>query len=220
MKLAWMDMSHDFIYQGAALATEYALSELTDIDMKYSRVLGEGNGKPGLKVFQQPRLEANDDGRGHLRLIFFGINAIGGEYNRKTGKNKWGMTELQMAGVSWLGTALLTSTYGKFAGANADFSKTFLTQFANFNRDYFTWGGTSPSLYPQGAGGWSEVRYLEKMAEWGGYANLAANADYAMKVSGYKSWGKFVKDGRAGDLFPSLRILWFATPLPPCIIPR
>ena len=108
-----------------------------------------------------------------------------------------------MAGVNWLGTALLTSAYGKFGGANADFSKTFLTQFANFNQNYLTWGGTSP-FYTNGAGGWTEVRYLEKMAEWGGYANLAANADYAMKVSGYKSWSKFVKDGRTGDLFPSI----------------
>ena len=71
MKLAWMDMSHDFIYQGAALATEYALSELTDIDMKYSRVLGEGVGSLASKSFSNQGWKQMMIGGGYLRPVFF-----------------------------------------------------------------------------------------------------------------------------------------------------
>ena len=210
MKLAWMDMSHDFIYQGTALATEYALSELTDIDMKYSRVLGEGMGSLASKSFSNQGWKEMMMGGAISGLSSFGLNALGGEYNKKSGKNKWGMTELQMAGVSWLATAGLFSGVGSVL-AKTDKWQNFLggdntglwSRVLEFQTSYLTWNGTSP-FYTHGAGGWTEVRYLEKMAEWGGYANLAANADYAMKVSGYKSWSKFIKDGRAGDLFPSI----------------
>ncbi|MDO8748233.1 MAG: cysteine peptidase family C39 domain-containing protein, partial [Candidatus Omnitrophota bacterium] len=203
MRAAWLDMRQEFVYQGASLATEYILSDVMGIDMKYSRALGEGAGSMLSSKLGNQSLTGTLIKGAISGVSSFGLNAIGGEYDKKTGKNKLGFTELQMAGANWLGTALLTSAYGKFGRAKADFGYTFFKQFSEFSTNFLTFNRTSP-FYTKGSGGWSEARYLQKMAEWGGYANLAANADYAMKVSGYTSWKKFVKDGRAANLFPSI----------------
>lgn len=146
-----MDMSHDFIYQGTALATEYALSELTDIDMKYSRVLGEGMGSLASKSFSNQGWKEMMMGGAISGLSSFGLNALGGEYNKKSGKNKWGMTELQMAGVSWLATAGLFSGVGSVL-AKTDKWQNFLggdntglwSRVLEFQTSYLTWSGTSP----------------------------------------------------------------------------
>ena len=201
MSLAWLDMRGGFISQGASLGAEYILSDVIGIDMKYSRMLGGSIGtlasyKFGNQTLGQTLIKGAISGG-----ISFGLNALGGDVDKKTGKNRFGLTDLQMAGVTWLGSSLALSGYDKLKGGQ--FWSTFAKSTNNLFTDYMGFGGDGP-FASGGAGGWREVRYIQKMAEWGGYANLAANADYAMKVSGYKSWGKFVKDGKAANLFPSI----------------
>ncbi|MGE5197099.1 MAG: cysteine peptidase family C39 domain-containing protein, partial [Deltaproteobacteria bacterium] len=45
-----------------------------------------------------------------------GLSALGGEFDRQTGVNKWGLTPLQMSGVQFMGTALVASGVSALVG--------------------------------------------------------------------------------------------------------
>ena len=208
LKFAWYDMRFDLISQGISLGVQYAAGKKY---AKYSSLLGEGLGS-----IAAGRLTSGSGfsfkqaiGRGALTgLSSVALGYIGGEFDQKTGKNKLGFTEVQWAGISWLGTAAIHAGIGGAIAAaqGGQGLKTAGVAFGyvtnNFAQNLGSWGGTHP-FATKGAGGWGEVMFIEKVADFGGFSNFKANADWAMKTAGYSSWKKFVKDGKHTNLFPS-----------------
>ncbi|MDD5618507.1 MAG: cysteine peptidase family C39 domain-containing protein, partial [Candidatus Omnitrophica bacterium] len=123
------------------------------------------------------------------------LNALGGKFDDKTGKNRWGLTAMQMHSLNFLGTSLLQSgVQGIFFGDNFF---TSLHQSADRLRNNMFMG-------EYGQGGWNDFQVMEKMAQFSGIANFASNADYMMKQQGYNSWTEFRNEGMTSYLFPSI----------------
>jgi hypothetical protein len=217
----------NFTSQSASLVAEYAATQgWLGGDLKkhpsYAGLLGQSFNHLINTDYNNPKQTTSQIVLGAVTKglvtggVSVGLNYLGGDYDTTTGKNKMGLSNLEMAGLTWLGSAALYSTTGTLITANqstkelaADQSwlgfdgELFKRRFQEFNKDYLTLGGTSP-IYTKGAGGWSESMYIEKLAQLGGYANFTANADYAMKQKGYTDFGKFVDDGNLSSLTPSL----------------
>ena len=204
VKFALADSSFlsSMISQGTALGVEWAAGPKY---AKYSRLLGQGIGSAagglatgnGISPWKMMMNGALSGG------ISLGLGYLGGEVG-PDGKNKLGLTDIQMAGIEWMGTATLYSGIGAAMSKTpgTTFADAFGQRFSEFSTDYVSFGRTSP-LYTKGAGGWSSFMYNQKIADFGGFANYKANADYSMKLQGYKSWSKFVDDGKAANLLPS-----------------
>ncbi|MBL7081846.1 MAG: hypothetical protein ISS44_04720, partial [Candidatus Omnitrophica bacterium] len=204
-KLAWSDPSFrsSMISQGVGLAVEYAAIKgnwFGKHTMSYSQVLGSSlGGYAGARFTGQKQSFRQAIGTALLRGgVSVGLNALGGDYDSATDKNKLGLTRLQMAGTNYLATA---GVYSLASTLSSRF-KTDWIEPKDFATNYLTFGGTSP-LYTKGAGGWSQTQYIEKLAQFSGIANFKANADYAMQRGNYDSWNQFVDDGRVSNILPS-----------------
>ncbi|MDD5506428.1 MAG: cysteine peptidase family C39 domain-containing protein, partial [Candidatus Omnitrophica bacterium] len=218
--MAWDSMKGSLIQQGVGLTVEYAASKgwLGGTLQKhpgYSRLLGEPLGSLAAGSWAgQDITKALYTGLAS-GIVSAGLGALGGSYDTVTGKNNWGLTKMQMSTLNWLGSATLYSAAGAAVLANQSseelssgdllaFGGTlFARRFGEFAVNYTTFGGTSPA-YTKGARGWSEVQYIEKLAQLAGVSDFKANADYAMKQAGYTDWNKFVEDGRLSSLMPSV----------------
>ncbi|MDD5356115.1 MAG: cysteine peptidase family C39 domain-containing protein, partial [Candidatus Omnitrophica bacterium] len=142
------------------------------------------------------------------------LNAIGGEYSNITGKNKWGLTAMQMHLVTYSATSLMQSLIlpsAIDADIPAGATATFREKMKAVGKKIET--GMLNNLYQlrdnmdmgeYGKGGWNDFQVMEKMAQFSGAANFYSNADYAMRQNDYTSWKKFVNDGYAFSLFPSM----------------
>ena len=190
------------VSQSLGLAIEYALP-----DLQYNRLLGQSlggvggaylTGNTGWDVLGNAALSGLGSGLASLAL-----RELGRDFDLVSGKNKnqWGLTPLQMAGVEDLMTSaaragvaaigyevgLVPEAAGRFSGPLDLAKHVALEGLRDFATNYATWGQTAP-FFTKGAAGWSEVQYLTKLAQFGGYADLAANADYLMRIR-RQSWG-------------------------------
>ena len=118
VKFALADSSFlsSMISQGTALGVEWAAGPKY---AKYSRLLGQGIGSAagglatgnGISPWKMMMNGALSGG------ISLGLGYLGGEVG-PDGKNKLGLTDIQMAGIEWMGTATL------YSGIGAAMSKT------------------------------------------------------------------------------------------------
>ena len=206
----WSALRHAFtdpifvrstISQGIGLGIEY----LAGKDHPHlSRLLGEPLGgitaglvtKSGLKNIGQSIWQGVLSG-----VSSYALGKLGGKYDRFTGRNKWGLTRMEMAGIEFAGTALLAQLAGR----------SLKDSFSNFSVNLVTFGTTSPT-FNQGAGGWSESQYIEKISQMSGIANFKYDADRSLRMLNKDliahgkeplDWKSFVKSGRAENVLPS-----------------
>ena len=160
--------------------------------------------------------------------VSIGLDNLGGKFDSVTGKNKWGLTALQMHLLTFTGAALLNGvlattgitganltpreTYANMAikGAYGDKGAGNLWELSN--KPNF-WGGVLMSLATLrdnmdmgefNADTWNNIQVLEKMSQFSGIATLTSSADYMMKGYGYNSWKEFIADNHSYEIFPSM----------------
>ena len=134
-----------------------------------------------------------------------GLEALGGTFDRAHGKNRWGLTRLQMAWVNFLGTSILKSPLaglqspeGFWTGAG----KSIAADWQDYATNYATFGGTSP-FATRGDRGFLQTQHIQKLAEFTGLSGFASDADRLMAQTG-QSWKDLVKTGETSRLFPGL----------------
>ena len=124
--------------------------------------------------------------------ISVGLNVLGGSYDRETGKNDWGMSKMQMASLTWLGTTAIGGiTSGNWKEYAVDSANTLGYNLATF-------GGSASSR-----DGWSMTQYGSKINDLAGTNSLKANADLVMRRSGSSDWDDFVDAGGLANAMPS-----------------
>ncbi|MCG8430644.1 MAG: cysteine peptidase family C39 domain-containing protein, partial [Candidatus Omnitrophica bacterium] len=208
----------DLIQEGSMIGAKFLLGE----DNLISPILGNAIGGLGSAVF------SGDFSKNALAMvgqgvfngaISAGLGLLGGDFDADSGKNDWGLTRQQMAGVQWAGSTLLAGGVAEIAGISG--TQGFGEQAGwvikdsvkDFAQSYMTFGGTSP-LSNGAAGGWSLLMYNAKIAELGGYANLGMRADLILKelnrmeytldgedsrpAAGTWTW-KDIREGRAAE---------------------
>lgn len=204
LRLAFFDPSFisSMVSQGVGLGIEYAahrgaLGKDLKQNMYYSRALGSSIGGIAGAGATGGRLWAGL-GNGILSGgLSAALNGMGGKYNSATGRNKWGLTTTQMAGVTWAGSYLARGAFTKEGWKNG---------LVDLAYNHTSFGGTSP-FFTAGAGGYTEVKYIENLAQYSGYANFKANTDYLRtlygKGQGKIAWKDFVKENGLSNVFIS-----------------
>lgn len=201
-RLAFVDPSFisSMVSQSVGLGIEYAaykgaLGGDLKKNMYYTRALGSSiGGMAGARSIGGSMWAGLGNGilSGGLSAA---LNGMGGEYNPSTGINRWGMTKTQMAGVtlagSYLARGLLAENGWKKGLIDSAYNQT-------------SFGGTSP-FSTAGAGGYTEAKYIENLAQYSGYANFKANTDYLRGLYGKDnkkiSWNEFVKEGGLSNVY-------------------
>jgi 2-polyprenyl-3-methyl-5-hydroxy-6-metoxy-1,4-benzoquinol methylase/predicted nucleotidyltransferase len=203
LKLAYYDViyNNDWLSNLVSLGIEYALDKNKDSRFKYNRLLAQGIGNVTQSLIRGNGIDFKGMlSRGILSgLASAALSSLGGEFDRKTGKNKWGLTELQMSAINWTATSLFDSTFAALSTQKGQRWKIFGTVFVdNFKK----FANRQTSLLAPYRGGWADVENLERIARFGGFADFKANADRLMSITG-KSWDELIETGHIESLFPS-----------------
>ncbi|MDI6605843.1 MAG: cysteine peptidase family C39 domain-containing protein, partial [Candidatus Omnitrophota bacterium] len=199
LKDTWHNMGPALAGSAVGLGVQYALGQKS-----YSKVLGDtiGGVVTGSLSSKEPKWPEIIEKSVMSGALSYATSELGGKFDPSTGRNKWGLTEFQMAGINWMGSAALSSAIYTARQTQDITGMVVGEKFGALGEHYATWGGTSP-FFTKGAGGWRETQHLEKLAEFAGISSFNINAEQAMKRAGYTSWDKFVADGRVSSIMPS-----------------
>src|SRR3989338_6677537 len=165
-KLALRDPSFQryMISQIVALSIEYAIPKKY---AQYSRLLGQSSSafvtgatfKDGWRNIGSAVYQGALSG-----LSSYALSSLGGKFDRTTDKNRWGLTPVQMASIQWLGATAVSSFVDArtSSGVGSSFASAFKDRIIELAVNLHSFFKTSPA-YTQGAGGWSEAQYIEKL---------------------------------------------------------
>ncbi|MBI5873175.1 MAG: M24 family metallopeptidase [Candidatus Omnitrophica bacterium] len=125
-----------------------------------------------------------------VRLAF---NALGGKYDKATGKNEWGLSKVDMAILTYYDSVALSSMF------SSDPAKASADNMAEVSKGFWSFGGTAPwvkekdgtSLYS----GYREGQFIDGILQMSGvyYLNEAVNDSIKKKQS--SSWDDFKAKG-------------------------
>jgi Xaa-Pro aminopeptidase len=155
------------------------------------------------------------------------LNALGGSYKAdKDGvlRNKWGMTSMQMAAITYFGTSFAIAGYEKISGGSDIYNQNSfwgvlingakgdkgqpIGGLRNLGVSLSSFGETAPAYFAkmnQPYDSYSEYQYFSQLFQMSGISDLNANVDYMIKQSNknngpYKTWDDIVHNGGLSSL--------------------